>query len=309
MSNSSTGFSTGTYGEGAYGEGAYGGPIEPQLQLVAAIAIRENVVQLQFSEAIYISNILDVPDGSVPGRYAVQNVLGTVGLDGTSTRPVRVVTAAYSEDVPAGGIVGAYIDVTLDRPMTPSPSQYKIMCNGLFTEDLTKVLDPSASTITFEGLFKQIVVPDTTAPTPSRDFANPQTFGGAVGTTPNPASLATLGVFMVDDSGDYALDQGLVAYKKRIFRRLQTVPGGFVHLGDSYGVGLTQQGKKLAKQSVLQGLAALAETQIAQEPETERVKVQPTLNTNAPGLVYMNILAKMKGGGAVKFTAAFPIAL
>jgi hypothetical protein len=302
------GFGAEPWGDGPSG---WGSPVPTDnLELLSAVAIRENVFQLTFSLPIYLSGLLDLPDGSIPSKYAIA-AINTTGLDGNRVRPVTAVNVAYAQpisaggDLPNGATYGAVLDVTTDRPMSPYPCQYQITLTNLFDTTLASALDPLNSSLAVLAVWRQFVPPQVQLPTPTRDFANPQTLSAVLDPLPNPGNPLNLGIFPVAD-GDYALDQGLVSYKKRVFRRLVTKPGGFLHLGQSYGVGIGLHGKQLAKPSTRNSLASNAESQIGQEPETEACTVNAVVDANAPGLTRFVILAKTKGGQVSKFTAAFP---
>jgi hypothetical protein len=291
------------WGSEPWGSGGWGGPVEFTFSIVSAIAIAENVIQLVFNDAVYYSGLLDTADASVASHYTVTNEPTTTGYDGNPAQPVNAVSIMQSStDIPAGIEFGAALDVILDRPLSPYPTTYTIAIAGLFNASLTQEIAPT--TLTFYGLYRQLVQPSVELAAPARDFANPSSLLTAVG-LPNSLNPAVLGVFSVDSSGDYAIDQGLADYKKRVYRRLVTRPGGFLHLGRSYGVGVPQQTKRLARGQTIQNLATQAQNQIGQEPETEACSVTATQDSTNPGLVRFTILARTKGGQASKFSAAF----
>lgn len=283
------------------GAGQVLGPVSGVL-LEGAVAVRENVLRLTFSESVYWSGLGDENDASKAGYYDVAIVAGTSGLDGESTHAVQVVSADLDPDDPVALLL------TLDRPMTAYPSQYVVSVSGLANAGQTALLLPDSAQ--FYGVFKQLVTPDAAAPHPARDFANPQTLAAlqgqnSVGVSGGPVASLALATFNVDETGDYAFDEGTTSLKKRIYRRLVTRPGGFAHLGNSYGVGIPQQGKHLARAATLQQLASEAEKQISQEPEVAKVRVS-ALNTNN-GLVRFVVLVRTKAGIDARLTATFPI--
>jgi len=293
MSNSGVG-----WGSGAYGASPWGGAMSGALQLANAVASRENAVQLVFTLPLYLSGLGDVQDGEQPKLYAVTPVVGSVGRDGTPPRAVSIASVAA---VAAPGFdLGQVVELTLDRPMTASPSTYLVSCVGLVSADLSTPLDVGHASAQFAGCHKKLVVPSLDAPTrTARDFANPQGLLAAQAASPRPA-LVTLGVTPIDDTGDYAYDDGLVGYKKRVLRRLMTTPGGFVHLGADYGVGLLGYGKKLATAAARLRMAARAETQIAKEPETAAVKVSVVKSATHPELFTVVVLARTRSGQDAK---------
>jgi len=276
------------------------------LQVVSAIALAENLIQVVFTEAIYFSSLLDPPDGSNAALYTLTPVVGTTGMDGTACRPCSVVSVALATpqtDLPLNVAFGSVVDLTLDRPMTPYPANYTITCVGIFSSDQSTEITTSNSA-TIPATFKQLLSPSVDLPTPTRDFANPQSLAGAQG-TPNPFNPGQLGVFVTDDQHDYAVDAGLVSFRKRLYRRLVTNPGGFLHLGQTYGVGIPSQGKKLATAAVQQALAAQVQVQIAQEPEVLACGCTVVSDPNNPGLVRFNIRVKLKNGKTFAYSAPF----
>lgn len=286
------------FGDDLWGQGAWGGAIEGVLAVVGALASRENVVSLFFSRPVYASGLFDAADAADPSHYAITAVGASRGADGRPARPVRVVEATAvvppAPPVTAQHVAGQ-VDLTLDRPLSPYPAVYVVAASGLVTPDLSLLLVDDYASATIAAVFRQVVTPSITTPAPNRDFANPQ--------TAKVLPTDVLGVIRIGDDGDYALDAGLLAYKKRVFRRLITRPGSFVHLG-SYGVGVPSYGKRLGLASVRESIAVLAEQQIALEPETAAVRVR-LVDDAAPGLVRVQIVARLRGGQALKFGFPF----
>jgi hypothetical protein len=290
------------WAKGGWGSEPWGSPDgATSLTLVAALAVAENAVQLQFSEPVYFSGLLDPPDAGNADNYDVQPVPGTTGLNGAAARPVSVVSVAVSP-MP-GSPTGTFLLVTLDRPMTPFPAQYEVTVSGLYSADLNDQL--AEVTLAFPAVFKQVVTPKITSATPARDFSNPQSLSGALDPLPDPNNPLVLGSMPVDDSGDYAFDEGLAGYKKRIYRRVMTTPGGFVHLGQGYGVGIRAYGKKLGTPARRNDLAAAVEQQVSLEPETDKVTCT-VLNSSKPGFFGLAIAVKLRSGSFVKFYGEYP---
>jgi hypothetical protein len=304
MSQSSVGWGAGEWGSSPWGGGGPGA-----LQLVNAVAVAENAVQLEFTRSVYFSQLLDPHDASRPGFYTITPVPGTVGLDGTLARAVSVAQV----DAPAipGFFPAQILQLTLDRPMTPYAAMYVVALSPLIvSSDMLQPLDPTMSSYQYAGVFKSLERPQVKTPTATRDFANPQTLSGAIGGGPiaDPFNPALLGTLRVDDTGDYSFDQGINAFKKRMLRRLVTLPGGFLHLGDGYGVGVTSFSKRLGLAAVREKLAADAEIQIAREPEVDKVKV--TGKGTQDGLFRLTILVRLRAGGqrrSQRFDVDFPV--
>jgi hypothetical protein len=268
------------------------------LQLVSALAVSENVVQLQFTTPVYFSQYLDFQDGSDRTKYTITPVAGTIGLDGTAARPIATTTIVQA-DTP-GVLRGQTLLVTTDRPMTPSPAQYVIACQNLWSADLTSEILSSASTAQFFAVFKVMAPPQLQTLSRRGDFANPQDLEMVQqGISVNPTAIQ-LGCFSIDATGDYAVESGLVGYKKRLLRRIMSSPGAFLHLGQQYGAGVRQYGKRLMSAQTRAQLIAAVEVQVALEPETAKVSVKTVIDVNNPGLLYLVVLAQTKTGKTLK---------
>jgi hypothetical protein len=293
MSLPTTGWGAEGWGSDPWGGTTPGSPIVFQ----GAVAIAENVVRLYFSETPYFSGLLDQLDASLLSHYAIAPNVATQGVDGSAARPVTVLYAQVGTDPNS-------IDLVLDRPMTPAPSLYTVTVTGVAdTATMTPLLAPVPQG--FVGCYRRIVPPQLGSPLPSRDFANPQTPASLSGTSPLSPSAIAYGTYVVDDTGDYAFDEGVAAYKKRILRRGMTRKNGFAHL-PGYGVGIPERGKKLASATLRQQMAADWEDQIKQEPETAAVSVSTSTDPNNPSLCYFVVLARMKTGTAVNFKTTHP---
>jgi len=296
-----SGFGSGPWGAIPWGDGGAG-----SIQLLAALAVRENVVRLTFDQAIYLSHLLDRFDASAPSHYVLSPDPTSVGADGTPARAVMAVTADFARDG-TGALLGgdSIIDIVLDRPMTPWPARYLIQVVDLLSADFLNVI--TTTIIGFDAVYKQLSPPTLEVAVPTRDIANPQTRQALLDPVPDPNDPLNLGTFVVDDTGDLAFDEGLTSLKKRILRRLVTSPGRFAHL-PGYGVGIPDHGKRLAQAAVIAQLSASAEAQIALEPEVAKVKVRPVLDVNNPGLVRFRILVRTKTGAAQRLDVPFEAA-
>jgi len=287
------------FGGAAWGESGWGGPVSELPQLISAIAVAENVVQLTFNQPIYFTGLLDGPDASNRRRYTFAPVPGSTGMDGTAAKPIGPASVAVVQ-VP-GQLLGSIINVTTDRPMTPSPAQYTVACNGLFGSDGITPL--SVTGATFTSVFKVIQAPQVETLTPRGDLAMPQSqeaiLTGVVG---DPASI-TLGSFVVS-GGDYATQAGIVEYKERLYRRMVSVRDSFLHLaGKGYGAGLLTYGKQLGTAARRAALQGSIEQQAGLEPETTAVSCKTVPSGQNPGLLFLVLLAKTKFGKPVKVVA------
>jgi hypothetical protein len=293
VTSPTTGWGAEGWGSDPWGGSLSGSPIVFQ----GCVAIAENVVRLYFSETPYFSGLLDALDASLLSHYSVAPDPTTQGVDGSAARPVTVLYAEVGGDPDS-------IDLVLDRPMTPAPSLYSVTVTGIAD---AATVTPIAAPVTlgFVGCYRRIVPPQLDSPVPSRDFANPQTPASLTGTSPLSPSAIAYGTYVVDDTGDYAFDAGVVAYKKRVLRRGMTRKNGFAHL-PGYGVGIPQQGKRLASATLRQQMAADWESQIKQEPETAAVSVTTVTDPSTPSLCFFVVRARMKSGTSVNFKTAHP---
>lgn len=260
-----------------------GGP----LQLVRAEAVRENVVRLSFSDAVYFSEFLDPHDASSRRRYAITPTPGSVDDDGDPTRPI------FPATIDVVGAAGSVLEVTTDRPMSSWPAKYLIAVNQLRSSN-GNPLDPAFTSQTFSAVRYAEIDGAAAAVTTSGDFANPQTVSGlATGATLAQSQL--LGSFPIGPDGDYATDRGLTGYKKRIIRRLISSKGGFASLPSTYGLGAMQRVKKVLRPTDATTLAADAQVQVQQDPETKSCSVtvdtQKTDPTLPVGVVVFHIQA------------------
>jgi hypothetical protein len=263
--------------------GIYGAP-PGQL---AVVAISENLVRLWFPVAVYWTGVGDPSDGSIASKYVV-TTLGGIGLDGLPPRNVSVVQATQ--------VGPAIVDVTLDRPLSPYPCQYTMALNGLVSVGMGPIIGTKA----FGALQSGIPLPAIDTPTASRDIAHPDTLNAQLDPLPGAGDQTTLGGIPVDATADYAYDEGVVSYTKRVWRRLLTVPDGFSHLAN-YGAGVLTYVKKLARPSTRQALASKCEQQILQEPESVRARVTFAERIPGSGLWDMRIVVKTTQWGAIKF--------
>lgn len=295
----------GGWGIGAWGSSPWGGNQVGSLDLEDAQATSENVIELEFSRAIYITGLFDQFDASRPEFYTITPVPGTVGYDGS---PARAVTVVSVQVVSAPGFIdGQIIALTLDRPMTPFPAQYGITCaSTIKTADLSTAI--TQRSFTCFGVYRIIETPTVDQPTPSRDIANPQSLMSALASTASfPFDPKILGVFPTDDTRDYAVDEGLGSFYKRVFRRIFTKKGRFLHLPVTYGVGAQTYGKRIAKAQARNQLVADLEAQISQEPEVAKIEATTQLSTSAPGLFRIILAIKLKTGQTKTYQFPVPI--
>ncbi len=263
------------------------------LRLLSATPIRENVVRLGFNLEIYFSRLLDPGDGSNRKRYVVTPVAGSVDDDGDPTRPV------FPALIRAPGS-GNTIDITFDRMMSSWPAKYSIAVNQLRSRGGAQ-LDLLRTSTTFDGVQYDETGGANRAAVTNADFANPQTTEGlAIGISPEQAAI--LGSYPMGPTGDYANDQGLGSYKKRIFRRLLARKGGYAALSVSYGLGAQDRIKKLMRGTDTTQLGDDATSQVLADPETKKASVTFTRVPGSPSIGYFTIVALHVSGQAINET-------
>jgi hypothetical protein len=266
---------------------------------LSAYAPAENIIRLVFSQAPYFSGVFDEYDASDLSHYSVTANALTTGWDGEAAR------AVLPAEVVVSGAPNA-LDVYLDRPLSPFPAEYVIAVENLASSGQQQVI--ASASFSLFGVYRRLVpqLPELTVPT--ADFANPQTASavqsGVLG-APYAGSAYPLGVFRVDDSGDYAFDAGVQVVKKRILRRGVTKKGAFAHLPATYGVGLLDACKKLGKASVRARYASDYQAQILQEPEVVAAKVVAIPDPGAPSLIHFVITVQTRTGAS--FTLDHPV--
>lgn len=245
------------------------------LTLVRALAVRENVIRVTFSEVPYYSGLFDPGDASRVEYFTVSPVEGTFGADGD---PARLVYAARPDLVSSDPLS---IDVVLDRPMSPYPARYDVAVEGLIGNDARDALSPTSQTLEVEAVYRELVIPSVESPPEPVDFA--------------PG--------LAPDGRDIASQGAMPSLKERLLRRCLTIPGSFAHL-PGYGLGLGSYGKKLMVPATRLRLAADAERQALLEPEVTSAKVTSSVDTQKTGLVRFTFLVRTRfAAKAQKFEA------
>lgn len=270
--------------------------------LVSASASAENAVLVVFNEGIYYSRLLDTKDASNPAIWTITPVAGTTGYDGNPARPVYVVsTSSFAVD---GSGNTTSVLLTLDRPMSPYPAQYTMLVSSVWSADQT-ISIVAAMSSPFLAVYRTLEPPQVEAPSPGRDFANPQTLSGAVNSTIARPYQQLLGTLGYSPDGDYAIDRGDEGLKKRLTRRTFAKKNGFAFL-PGYGVGITSYSKRLAKASVRDQLAADCEAQFSQEPEVAKAVVSIAPDAQRPNLQRLGIFLQKKSGKTARYSTLIP---
>ena len=288
-----------SWGSGGWGNIPWGGGSAGTLDLVDALAIRENVVRVSFSNPVYFSGLLDAGDASRVEKYQVLFVPGTIGLDGEQVRPVTVVDAQLA--VEDGLTNPAILDLTVDRPMTAYPALYLVTVTDVFSDDLVVSVTGS---LQVQAVYKLIAAAQLDTTKQSADIANPQTLAAMLDPLPDTTDPQVLGTITYDDSGDYAFDEGVTNLKKRVIRRLVTRKNAYAHL-PGYGVGVPDYQKRLATASTQAFLAADAEAQIGQEPDVAKARVTVVADRAFPNLVRFRVAIIPKSGPPTRFDVPF----
>jgi len=296
------------WGEAPWGSGPWGGgPGAGPLQIASVLAVSENLIRVEFTVPIYFTGLLVPSDAALPSNWAVEPQTQTTGQNGEPCRPVTVVAVARPPlaDVPALDNP-RYVDLTIDRPMTPFPAVYALRIVGaIFTADLSFCLEDAGTY--FPGIYRVLQEPSLQPEVGSRDFANAQTGADALANLTNAdSSRLNLGTYQVGADGDYAFDEGVSNYRKRIVRRIVTRTGGFSWL-PNYGADVPAYGKRLGQASVLTGIVTDVQKQIMLEPDTSKARVIPDLTNLPNGLFKLVIIAKMRTGESKSFTIPIPI--
>ncbi len=289
------------WGSLPWGAGPWGAGGAADLELLDALAIRENVVRLTFNVAPQFTKLLTPNDASNPKRFQFTPQALPLGLDGQAARAVLPVLV---ERPRVAGAFGTILDVTLDRMMSPWPSQYIVAVNQLVSVDGALLASGKTSRM-FVAVYRTLRPQSTSDPTPSRDIANPQTYQAQLDPLPQAGDPLALGVIPIDSSGDYAFDSGITQLKKRVFRRLLTPKGAFSAL-PNYGVGVPTYGKKLALEGVRQEIAQEAQKQISQEPDVAAVSVTAITSPENPACTIFRIRIRVAGSaGNAEFDVPF----
>ncbi len=287
------------YGSGSFGSTPWGGASDADLRLLSVLAIKENVFRLIFSQPVVYTGVLDIKDASSVSRYNVVAVSTTTGSDGLPPRKVTPVEANKSLIANAGG---RGIDLVVDRPMSPYPSKYIVSVNGLFSLITGLPITPCFTSSLVFGLYRKSQVQLPEFAVPSRDIANPNTLSAQLDPVPFLGNKQ-LGIIPIDDTGDYAFDEGIVSLRKRVYRRLITRKGAFIFM-PSYGIGIIDKLKKLNSAAARAEITTEAESQIRQEPDVERCSVSIAGNTN---LVRLIVLVKAANIQPTKLLFDFPL--
>ena len=287
---------------GGFGWGTTVAPILGVLDVADVLVVRENLLRTVFTAPVMFTGLGDPTDSESMVHYSIASVAGTIGWDDVPVRTVTAVLARRSLVTDVGAALDGYcVDITLDRPMSPYPAQYALTILNVYIATGGVVTPPR--TVTLSALYRMLQPPAEDQVVRSTDIAQPQgklDFSDPIGAP----DVTLLGSFAVDDTGDYATDDGDTSLRKRILRRLITRKDAFAHL-PGYGIGVLDEAKRLNTAATRGRLSAEAERQIGQEPEVQKCVVSFYSPPDVPGLTRMRILVKTQRGTAVKLDVPF----
>ena len=280
------------WGLGAYGLtpwGGGGGPPAGGFAIVGADPVNETTVRVALSEQPYSDGVGSVADALDESHWTVTLVAGGVGLDG---QPVRAVSAVLASLVPG---TPTCVDVTVDRPFSPYPCRYAVSATGLRAMLSGLPLAPGYTSATFHGLLRTVESASRDLAMRNRDVGSPQTPGAAMDPLPDPLG-AILGSFNPDATGDYAYDEGLTGYRKRILRRIFCRKRRFIFLPPTWGLGIADNIKRQNTPSGREAIRSDMEAQILAEPDTASCTVTTLLSHLSPNIVRFKIQASTRTG-------------
>lgn len=256
------------FGISPWGLGAWGsaGP----LYVVSAIATTTHTVRVTLS----VRPRAVAP--TAPGDAYNPETWYVTSDDLTITRTVLTVSR----------ISNKVFDLYLLQDLGNVRSTWRVGSDVLLSASDTLITPPSY--VTFRGVEisdaarRPVLVP--------RDLANNQAAQSVANGTLQPSS-----------AGGYATQSGVELLKKLIWRRITTTPGGFFHLGESYGTELKL--KQFARENDLIAMRAKLEQQIREEPDVDAVAVELSLSGSGVLQVRARVQSARLGNGTATFTA------
>lgn len=128
------------------------------IKLSSALAVRENVVRLFFSDAVNFSQLADSKDSSIVEKYSVTPIAGTKGALDDDARPVRIARVELPTDVEQfveTQLVGSYSIPAMPTPVMHAGSVLlrdgRVAVFGGLTapgvgSNLLQIFDPATTT-------------------------------------------------------------------------------------------------------------------------------------------------------------------
>lgn len=246
----------------------------------------ENEIRIVFNKEVNFTGVLDPKDASNVTRYSIKEDTASIGNDGL---PARKVSIAETALIPFSD--NKTVRLILDRPMSPFPAKYLVSANNIYSYEMI-LFDICYASKEIYGLFRGLFPLSLQTIVSSKDIANPNLLS-QITSNGIPVDNNSLGIIPVSADGDYGFDSGIVNLKKRVYRRLITKPGAFMHL-PGYGVGLLEYGKKLNIAYWRSQISNTAKNQILQEPDVAACSVSVESDTKKPNLIYVHVLVKSK---------------
>ncbi len=194
-------------------------------------------------------------------------------------------------------VEGLFLYLVLDRAMSPYPCLYALTFTNVLSADGLTSLTGTAET---DAVFRLLQQPTLAFAQANSDIANAQVASDG---------SAILGVNYPGEDGDYAADQFPTSLKKRVLRILITKKNAFAHL-PGFGVGVPQEGKRLARPGVLEMKAVDAQIQISRDPDVRECSVTTSLVQTPRGLIAwfrVHVTPRLAGRTPVTLSYPFPI--
>jgi hypothetical protein len=276
------------WGADLWGAGSFGGGVGVGFMQIRGVGVvAENRIRIEFSLPLRLNRTFVAGDAARPGVFAVEPVPGTLDPENQPPRPVRIVAV---ERPPITDMTTAeaqpFADLILDRPLSGFPGVYELrILASVFSQAGDELPTGSAY---FPGLDLLSTSPATAEDVSNVDFA----------TTP---SVDLLGTISVGDEGDYDLDDPIAGFKARAIRRAVVRPAGFAW-APTYGLGLPDYVKRLARSKTLVDLAVSAEREFSKDPAAKKVAV--TFSRPTPNVLKMVLDATLVDGKTRRITAS-----
>lgn len=269
--------------DGGYGREPFGDPFGSggPLHVLRARAIKSQVVRVVFNEEPLHQSPAGRVDALNPANYLFSAVEGEI-FDAAVGTVGTMIATGVDEAVKRFPGVGFFnqgefgVDVHVDKPLIIGMT-YKVKVVNVVSRMSGILTAPNEGS--FVGILKSFKIRPLRQARDLIDLKNP----------------ITLGNYVVDDSGDLAVEGGIESLRKRIFRRLTTTKGAFAFL-PNYGIGLKL--KELASAGELQSLKADIAQQVTREPEVQSVDV--SLSLNPLGVLTVRLNVRLRAGAPLE---------
>lgn len=242
------------WGAGAWGAVPWGAGYGAAAALQRVAEVRLNTIEVEFSGLVRAVDPTDYRDALFVASWTL------TAIDPSSALVPRVQVVQLVQGYPEEGVTRTIVRVVFDADLDPDAT-YRIEANAqMETIDGGAISSPrSADLITFSrgfvSVFERLPREDRT------DLASASD-GTRIG-----------GSLRYDETGDLANETGAVYLRKRILRRLLTLPGAILHL-PGYGAGKRLKGNITA--GAVARYRAEVRAQILEEPDVRSVVVSVT---------------------------------